>query len=173
MATDLLSRIATEDDDEYTLQPGSRYTNNRGKYTPIDNDTKDEYNGKQQSRKKVKRSQNGYQTVDINEDDDGGGIKLQSKNPFDALDDTFTAQQDPEFYVAVYNHIKQDIRSIEQNIDDVAKLRDNFNLSDSQEQYQSIMHQLDEIMMRNTRLNRYNDVKSYFFPLFGIEYKKK
>ena len=166
MATDLLNRIATEDDEEYTLQPGSRYTsnnnNNKNKYNQIEDETNDDDQyGKQQSRKKPKRGQNGYHTVDIyqnayDDDDDDDDEEISGpKNPFDALDDTFKKEEDPEIYVAVYNHIKQDIRMIEQNIIDVSKLRDNFNLSDSQKQYQSIMNQLDDIMMRNARLNRY------------------
>lgn len=153
MATDLLNRIATEDDEEYTLQPGSRYTNNKSNnryYTPIEQDNNNEI---KQSKKKVKRGQNGYITVDINGDEEAG--QSISKNPFDALDDTFNASEDPEKYVIIYKHIKQNIRAIEENIDDVAKLRDNFNLSDSQQQYQSIMNELDEIMMKNSKLNRY------------------
>merc|ERR1719461_2433004 len=124
MATDLLSRIATEDDEAYTLNPEKRY-----------------------------KSKNGYHSVNM--DDVGGGEKLTTaQNPFDELNDTFENETDPESHLQIYESIHEDIKEIKKNIKSVSSLRDNFNLSDSQKQYQSIMNQLDEIMMANSKITR-------------------
>ena len=135
MATDLLSRIATEDDEEYTLRPGSRYNQNK------------------QKKKKSKRS-NGYHVVNMNEEAGDENDQTCTRNPFDEINNNFGEENDPESHVAVYHDISMQIKTIQKNIDSVSNLRDNFNLSDSQKQYQSIMNELDEIMMNNSKITR-------------------
>merc|ERR1711933_502724 len=61
---------------------------------------------------------------------------------------------DPETQISVYHDLREQIQSIQTNIDATSSLRDSFNLSTSQKQYQSIMNQLDEIMMNNSKITR-------------------
>eukprot|EP01084_Bolivina_argentea_P134957 237895_1 len=139
---DLLSRIATEDDDDYTYKNSNKYNN-----------IYDDDNNNKLNKRKSKRS-NGYETVELYAGDTIDCNNINSRNPFDEVNIHFKNERDPESYIGVYKRIKLDIKLIQNNIDSVSKLRDNFNLSDSQKQYQSIMNELDNIMMNNSRLTR-------------------
>jgi len=133
---DLLSRVATEEDEDYTLQPGNRY--------------KTHHLDKDGPRKRPKR--NGYETVDVQMDDDDEVDAAASTVDLDALDATFNDTTDPSVYIDAYTHIKNEIRRIQHNINEVNRLRGAYNRSDTQNKYESVMRQLDDIMSQNSVL---------------------
>eukprot|EP01083_Nonionella_stella_P044444 119668_1 len=147
-AIDLLGRLETEreqdsEEENHILQPGAKST--KHKYNALSQT--DAYEpGNKLKHKPSKRdiANNGYHTIDV----------VSPSNPFDEVNNNFVDTPDPESYIGVYTHIKQKIQLIRQNIDSISRLRDKFNLSDSQKQYEPIMNGLDDIMMDNSRLTR-------------------
>ena len=106
--------------------------------------------------KSHQKRMNGYHAVDVAGDDDTDRDCTPGTSTFDAVNNTFGDEDDPTDSLEVYKHIRSEIDAIRANIDAVTKLRDDFNLSDSQKQYQSIMGQLDDLMMSTSKITRYD-----------------
>ena len=137
MATvDLLDRVAPDAADDADKHPSRTGTTT---YIPVDDESPDK---SQRGKHKIS---NGYHSVAMTRDESPETNNHQ--NPFDEVNDTFDEADDPETYIGVYLHIKQSIHAITNNITAVRRLRDNFNLSDTQTQYRAIMDKLDSIMM--------------------------
>jgi len=138
MAADLLSRLTSEE-----VDPGP------------DCPLKGPQDEEGVPNKAHTKQMNGYHAVNVAGDEETESRDCTpGASSFDAVNGTFVEEDDPTESLEVYKHIRADVDAMRHNIDAVTKLRDDFNLSDSQKQYQSIMSQLDELMMDNSRLTR-------------------
>ena len=121
MASDLLCRLKSEDNDPVSPHNGQDVTISVEEEGAVD--------------KAHKKRVNGYHAVNVTDDRDSTPGSIAGQSTFDAVNDTFGDADDPTDSLEVYKQIRSEIDEIRSNIDAVTKLRDDFNLSDSQKQY--------------------------------------